>query len=664
MRLRAILSASLFMLTLAGFAQVDQTKKPDETAEAKAKLLKHPLDPLSEEEIKTVRKTLLDSKAASRYAMFSFITLLEPKKDDVLSFKAGEPIVRKAKVYYSEPKTNETIEAIVNVDSKAVESRVLIKKQGGIGPDDQKIAERLLRVDPAWQAALKKRGIDPLDAAIGAMPNRGYVDKKPDGSRYILAVTFVDDRIQPGEVQNLLALVNVTKRKVEWLRDGGGSTLRSDVEDGPWNPERLAPTRPAPKPLKTTQPDGATWTMAGNEIRWQNWRFRIGADPRVGLVLYTVGYEDAGKFRSILYRASLSELFVPYGDPNYLMVHWFDAGEFGMDTAFPSSFVPMNDAPENAKLLPVISNDESGRPRTLPGSIAIYERDGGVLWRHGGDSRRARDLVVASIHQAGNYDYTFSWIFHQDGSLEMQVDLSGFVETRNVERDKDPDSRHTGTSQEQYGTLVAPHIEASNHQHFFSFRLDMDVDGPVKNQIYEMNVEPADRKANPQPNGMAMKETLLRTESAAQRDVNMSAHRCWKIVNPGIRNKYNQPSAYMLLPGETAVPYSAPDSYLRKTSRFTEHQLWATPYNPIQLYAAGDYVFDGDPTDGLAIWTKANRPIEFEDIVLYYTVGVTHVPRVEDWPIMATHHAGFKLVPAGFFSSNPAIGVPANKEGP
>lgn len=664
MRIRGFMTLLLLGSSfLFAQAQPEPPKETKEQIEAKAKLLRHPLDPLTQDEVKVVRKALLDAKSITRYAAFSFITLLEPPKGDVLAFRAGDPMVRRAKAFFYEPKTNETVEAVVNIDTKAVESRTIIKKQGASGAEDYKVAERLLRTDPAWIAAVKKRGIDPIDAAIGAGPNRGYVDIKPDGSRYVLAMTYLDDDVEPGTIPGLLALVNVTKRKVEWLRDAGEKQVRMDEQESPTNPDRLEPTRPAPKPLKTTQPEGASWVMEGSEVKWQSWRFRIGTDPRVGLVLYTVGYEEAGKVRPILYRASLSELFVPYGDPQHLMVNWFDAGEFGMNTAFPSSFVPMNDAPENAKLLPVVSNSRDGRPRMLPNSIAIYEKDGGILWRHGGDSRRARDLVVSSIHQAGNYDYVFSWIFHQDGSLEMQVDLTGFMETKIVDRDKDPDSVHAGAGKEVFGLLVAPKIEATNHQHFFSFRLDLDVDGPVKNQIYEMNVESADPKQFKQPNGMAMKETLLRTESAAMRDVNMPSHRCWKIVNSGVRNKFNQPSAYMLITGETAIPYSAPDSFLRRISRFTEHQLWVTPYNPTQLYAAGDYVFDGSLDDGLPIWVKGNRSIEFEDVVLYYTVGVTHVPRVEDWPIMATHHAGFKLVPAGFFSSNPAIGVPPSKGG-
>src|SRR5205807_1294779 len=212
------------------------------------------------------------------------------------------------------------------------------------------------------------------------------------------------------------------------------------------------------------------------------------------------------------------------------------------------------------------------------------------------------------------------------------------------------------------GTLVAPHVEATNHQHFFCFRLDMDVDGPVKNEICECNTEGLPGDGNPMKNAIVMKETPLVTEAAAEREVSHLTHRCWKIVNPGVRNSLNQPSAYMLMPGETAVPYSLPDSFLRKVSAFTEHQLWVTPYDPAQLFAAGEYVFDGAPDDGLKKWTAGNRSLEDADLVLYYTIGVTHVPRVEDWPIMSAHRAGFMLMPAGFFGSNPAIGVPKTKE--
>ena len=125
--------------------------------------------------------------------------------------------------------------------------------------------------------------------------------------------------------------------------------------------------------------------MNGSEVRWEHWRFRIGQDPRVGLVLYTVGYEDQGRLRSIMYRGSLSEIYVPYGDPSWNLVHWFDAGEFGMASVWQSSMQRMNDAPENATLLPVVMFRPNGAPRTTPNAVAVYERDGGILWRHGGE---------------------------------------------------------------------------------------------------------------------------------------------------------------------------------------------------------------------------------------------------------------------------------------
>lgn len=618
---------------------------------------RHPLDPLSEDEIKLTSKLLKDETKASKRAIFTYIGMVEPKKVDVLTYKQGDPFERRAKAVYFEPATSDTVEAIVNLNSKTVESRTVAKGQGPWNGAESRLAERLVRADPRWIAAVKKRGFDPLDLEIGAGPNRGYVDVAHDGSRYVLAQTYYFNGDDTASFDDLLALVNVTKRRVEWVRDGGGKTIHADPEDQPENQDRLEPTRPAPKDLKMTQPDGATFTMEGNLVRWQNWRFRIGYDPRIGMILYTVGWEDGDKVRSILYRAALSELYVPYGDPNYVMVHWFDAGEFGLGTSFSSSFVPMNDAPGYAKMIPAIVNDERGRPRTIPNAMALYERDGGILWRHGGNSRRARDLVLASIHQAGNYDYCFQWIFHQDGTIEQQVVLSGYMETKNVERVKDGDM---AMDMPMFGTLVAPHVEATNHQHFFSFRVDMDVDG-TQNQLVECNVQTAPAAMNAQGNGFYMSETPLRSEKAAQRDVNALSNRCWKIVNPSVRNKLNQASAYMLMPGEVAFPYARQDSFLHSIAGFVDHQLWATPYDPAQLYAGGDYVFDGAPNDGLRKWASGNRSLDNQDLVLYLTVGVTHIPRVEDWPMMDSHHAGFMLMPAGFFSQNAALGVPPTK---
>ena len=86
--------------------------------------------------------------------------------------------------------------------------------------------------------------------------------------------------------------------------------------------------------------------------------------------------------------------------------------------------------------------------------------------------------------------------------------------------------------------------------------------------------------------------------------------------------------------------------------------MWVTPYKPDELYAAGDYPTQSHGGDGLPAWTAANRPIENTDIVAWYTFGMHHVVRAEDWPVMPTVWHEFELRPFDFFERNPALDLP------
>ena len=103
---------------------------------------------------------------------------------------------------------------------------------------------------------------------------------------------------------------------------------------------------------------------------------------------------------------------VPYGDPdqNWRWRSAFDVGEYGMGR-LASSIEPNTDAPPNATLLDVTYAGDDGKPYVLPRAVGIYERDGGMLWKHyevyseTNESRRARQLVIFFIATIGNYDY-------------------------------------------------------------------------------------------------------------------------------------------------------------------------------------------------------------------------------------------------------------------
>jgi primary-amine oxidase len=257
--------------------------------------------------------------------------------------------------------------------------------------------------------------------------------------------------------------------------------------------EKSTGVRTAPKRLAISQPNGSSFSISGQEIRWQKWRFRYTLHPREGLVLHTVGYEDAGKLRPVLYRAALSEMVVPYGDPdqNWRWRAAFDVGEYNVGR-MASSIEPNTDAPENATLLDAIFAGDDGAPKTLDRAVGIYERDGGLLWKHydmysqQNQSRRARQLVVFFIATIGNYDYAINWIFHQDGVLEVDAALTGIMLPKGVKETRA--ASHDGTRPS--GHLVATNVAAPHHQHFFNFRLDLDVDGP-NNSVREMNTRAA-----------------------------------------------------------------------------------------------------------------------------------------------------------------------------
>lgn len=92
--------------------------------------------------------------------------------------------------------------------------------------------------------------------------------------------------------------------------------------------------------------------------------------------------------------------------------------------------------------------------------------------------------------------------------------------------------------------------------------------------------------------------------------------------------------------------------------KFADYALWVTRYRPDELDAAGRYPNQAMGGDGLPRFAARDESIVDTDVVLWHTFGITHIPRVEDWPVMPVHRAGFILVPDAFFARNPALDVP------
>ncbi len=627
----------------------------------------HPLDPLSKDEIAAAAQILKDGGKLAPGARFSTIVLHEPPKAEVLNFKPGDAFRREAFVVAYDRANNKTFEGVVDLKAESVKSwREVPGAQPSFMIEDIFLTQTIVRADKQWQAAMLRRGITEFgQVQIEPWPAGYYGFPEEAGKRLIRGLSYYrgDSRMPYARpIEGVIAVVDLSRKQVLRLIDTGVVPVPQATAG--IDEKSVGQLRAAPKPLQIIQPNGASFEIRGNEIRWQKWRFRYALHPREGLALYTVGYEDQGRVRQVMYRGSLSEMVVPYGDPSagWFFRNAFDEGEASVGR-LALSLEDKTDVPDNATLLDAVFAGEDGQGFDAKRVVALYERDGGVLWKHvdyltgHNESRRARQLVLSYFANVGNYEYGFNWVFHQDGAIEMEALLTGVMSTKGVPS-FDATLEHGARHQEMFGHVVADGVAAQHHQHFFNFRLDLDVDG-VNNTVVEQNtVALPPGKDNPYHNAFVMKETPLRRELEAQRKLNLATHRRWRVINPSVKNSLGQTVGYLLFPGENSAPIAAPASSVRKRAGFMNSHVWVTERDPNEIYAAGFYINQGKGGDGLPKWVKQNRAIENQDVVLWYTMGVTHLPRPEDYPVMPVHKAGFKLLPVAFFSRNPALDVP------
>ncbi len=421
--------------------------------------------------------------------------------------------------------------------------------QARIVGDEFAAGARMARHDPRVIAACALRGITDMSEVLiecwGA-GNFGFPEDR--GLRLAYGHCWLrnaaGDNPYARPISNLHPVIDLRNMKVLRVDDFGVVPL---PPEGP--PIRLAETRTDVKPLVITQPEGPSFTVDGHEVRWQKWRLRVGFHVRDGLILHDIGYEDQGRLRPIMHRASLSEMVVPYGDPagGNFRRNAFDTGEYGVGQMLDSLTLGC-DCLGHIHYFDAWYHDWHGAPKLIKNAICMHEEDFGILWKYTDWTtgqmtvKRSRRLVISSIATIGNYVYGFFWYFYQDGTIGVEVKATGIPLANAIA---------VGSSS-AHGALVAPGVEAHVHQHVFSFRFDMNIDGGG-NAVSEVNFSALPLgPSNPHGNAMAITETPLRTEAEAQRNMDFASARYWKISNPTVRNAVGEPTAYKLVPGTNA----------------------------------------------------------------------------------------------------------------
>ncbi|KAH9031052.1 copper amine oxidase [Lactarius pseudohatsudake] len=624
------------------------------SSDTKSNLLPvHPLDPLSTDEI-----------AAVSLSAVRFITnyLLPPPKRAVLAH-LGIPLA--------------TGELVKDEDRLPIVRKAEVDRQGTWGVESIELlaCEDIVKNDPGVQALAKQVGVEPHQIFADGW-SVGHDDRFPVSLRLQQALLFA----RFSQHDNLYAhpwylyfffdfvpIVDMNAGKVIHVDFPGvypnapASTQPPPLTDDQLQRAQRPPSakeegkewkqREAPKPLHMCNLKASVFKIDGHVLEWQKWKMHVAFSHREGIALSTITYNNDGVLRPLFYRLSLAEMVVPYGAPEHPHPRKFafDTGEYGMGTMANELSLGC-DCVGQIHYLPGAYTGNNGLPVVIKNAICIHEEDAGLLWKHtdyriGGRSysARSRRLVISMVCTLANYEYVWNYFFYQDGSIEFEIRLTGILQVY-VAGQNEPTP---------YATRVAPGINAHFHQHLFSFRIDPMIDG-LANSVVETDVLPAAANYGSPENyaGNSFRYTTaccgLANEGAREWDA--SADRRWRIH-----------TGYAVGVKGGVTPFlPRPEGWVGRRATFAHNALWVVREKEDareggRMWPSGKFVPQArdEPVDSLARWLRddGDAKIENEDVLVYVTVGTTHIPRPEDWPVYAKDE---KSVPA--FGSNTAAG--------
>ncbi|MBB5936348.1 primary-amine oxidase [Streptomyces zagrosensis] len=627
----------------------------------------HPLDPLTEEEIATARRILTEAGKVTDDTRFPLVLPHEPDRHTASSHRAGDPLVRRLRATLLNRTSGEVAEAVVDLTAGVLLSyRTLDTAKEGQPPllmEEFEACEAIVKADPGWQRAMASRGITDTSLAVIAPLAAGdlVIDGEP-GRRLLRSPTYLrcsgSDNLWAHPVSGLIADVDLIKGRVVRLIDTGAVPV--PAECGRYEPEFTGPPRTDVRPLHITQPDGPSFSITGRRLDWMNWSMRIDFNAREGLVLHQIAHRDGERERPVLHRASLAEMAVAYGEAQEARnwVAFLDVGEYTLGRNANALRLGC-DCLGEIRYLDAVLADDFGHPETLPNAICIHEEDIGLLWKHTDifndmavHSRRARRLVISYITTIGNYDYAFYWYFHQDGTIGFEVKSTGLVQTTAV----------VPGAGSPHGTEIAPGLLAPYHQHLFCARLDVAVDGH-HNTVEEVDaVRVPTGPANPNGNAFTIRTTPLTDSADGGRLADSTTARHWRITNPSSHNRMGEPTAYALVPQPNPVLLAQPDAAASRRMGYATKHLWVTRQSEDRRYPAGEYPNQHPGSGGVVNWAQGGESLADTELTVWHTFGPTHLPRLEEWPVMPVDRCGFTLRPSGFFDCNPALDLPAERQ--
>jgi primary-amine oxidase len=603
------------------------------------------LDALTEEEI-VLLVTILDrSGLTGSGSLYPYIGLLEPEKGAILDWKPGTHFERRGKAVLR--KNGETYEAVVNLTIGTVEAWRAVDGQPSITSREWATAQELVRSHPEWQARMRTRGYASFDQIFCDSFTAGYFGEAARGRRLKMPcfdVSLNGNNPYARPIEGLSTIVDLDARTVVEVIDTGAVPTPSGG--------------PAPQPPPADGPESqpkSSFVLEGGQVSWGPWSFHLRFDLRQGIVLSLVSFQDTARHRRVLYQGTVSEMFVPYMDPDpgWSSRSFMDVGEYGLGRLASNLRVGLDCPTESTFLDPVLPS-ETGEPYKAVHAICVFERTTDApVWRHAEAlngtyvGQRNTELVVRTIPTVGNYDYIIDWVLTTSGEIRVDVGATGYPAVKAVRQE--PGGADLSGS--NHGSLVSPELSAVYHDHYLSIRLDIDVDLPTNRFVRERLVTQDLPSSTSRRSLWTLESLVLETEAALSPE---HAPEVWRFINPKGRNAVGKNPGYEIVRGHSATSLLRADDWPQRRAAFSAEQLWITTYKSHEQFAAGPYPNQSDGREGLPTYVNGESIIN-ADLVAWYTMGFHHVTRPEDWPIQSTAWHSLTMRPSGFFKQNPSV---------
>ncbi|KAJ3101107.1 hypothetical protein HDU97_001632 [Phlyctochytrium planicorne] len=473
----------------------------------------------------------------------------------------------------------------------------------------------------------------------------------PDPSKWKLVMIVYENQVFKTAAEFIkayksksLKITNRYKEEDEWSNmKSSGPTRQFDNREGP----------------RSTEFAGKRYVVDPKEryVHWMGWSFYIRFSRDTGVGLYDVRF----KGERIAYEITLSEALAQYSGSNPVQANtaYLDS-HFGIGSSM-YELLDGYDCPKGSTYFDLDYYD--GAAKTNLNNVCVFEVDSNLpLGRHWGDDgtgnyqwfgvNKGFNFHVRTIAAVYNYDYIFDYVFWLDGTIEIKVAASGYMQgawwTPDDERD--------------FGGRIHTFAMGSLHDHIINFKIDLDIAGPknsfetISIQLEKSNDDTAKKYDWILPDQDLVQKKLIhnipKTEFGLQTISANDFGTSWKFINQDKKNKWGNSKGYRIIAanpirnivdGNTGSLKNAQWSkyFIAVTQRKDEEQTGSDIYNqhlPLKPPVEFDKFINGES-------------IVQEDLVAWVNLGNHHIPRAEDAPVTLTSssRSSIILTPFNYF---------------